>query len=888
MAGERSQSQGSSQSPSPPYNDGPQEGSKSGRKGKKKVGFSEDPRTLDDPFDDAARENTDGSPHETPEEPPSSTHEELSKDIHKLFGRKYVPRKPRPALRKSSGYQDPDPSSPSPQSPPMDSDRHQRSGIEAKERAERLAQSIKRHSTSGARKFSADLAAARDTDPNNPFQEQSDESGAKTADDSGMDTADESEGLANRRGSQKAAQKLVRSHTKTDFKSRRPSRYRPPKSGQVTPNRGDQDREENIPHPKTYQTGVLSSLLKLYAPETESKVESAAASPGRTPHHSPPESGPSTPRESGPSTPRQKPRKHLFGLLGNHSSSALAGLVGTTSMLATPGSGTISSEISETLTHDNPKQDHHKKSKKKKTGDLLGKAAKQAKPTKYDADKYKITIHIAEVMSRQRYLVKLCRALMLYGAPTHRLEEYLIMTSRVLEIEGQFLYIPGCMIISFDDSSTHTTEVKIVRANQGVNLGKLRDVHDIYKMIVHDKASVDEALFRLEEVFKRRPKFKSLIRIPVYGLASACVAPFAFQGRFIDLPIAFLLGCILGILQLVISPTNDLYANVFEITVALITSFLSRAFGSLKNGNLFCFSALAQASIALILPGYMVLCSSLELQSHNIVAGSVRMVYALIYTLFLGYGIMIGSVIYGAIDKNATSDTTCHDPMRKEWYFLFVPLFALCLCIINQAHWRQMPLMIFIAFCGYLANFYSAQYFIENAQVSNTLGALCIGVLANLYSRLGRHWDKVLRWAWKRAFKRQASLALDTESSSSPDTPNPGSPGSSEPRRPNRTWKVAYGLAAAAMLPAIFVQVPSGLAAGGSLLAGVTSADQLTENVTDSSTGGASDQMGGVNSGAFNVLYSVIQVAIGISVGLFLSALIVYPFGKRRSGLFSF
>jgi hypothetical protein len=43
-----------------------------------------------------------------------------------------------------------------------------------------------------------------------------------------------------------------------------------------------------------------------------------------------------------------------------------------------------------------------------------------------------------------------------------------------------------------------------------------------------------------------------------------------------------------------------------------------------------------------------------------------------------------------------------------------------------------------------------------------------------------------------------------------------------------------------------------------------------------------------MNSVVLNVGYSMIQVAIGITVGLFLSALIVYPLGKRRSGLFSF
>lgn len=74
------------------------------------------------------------------------------------------------------------------------------------------------------------------------------------------------------------------------------------------------------------------------------------------------------------------------------------------------------------------------------------------------------------------------------------------MSARVLEIDGQFLYIPGCMIISFDDVNTHTTEVKIVRANQGVDLGKLNDIHEIYKEVTHDMIGVEEATQRLDSV----------------------------------------------------------------------------------------------------------------------------------------------------------------------------------------------------------------------------------------------------------------------------------------------------------------------------------------------------------------------------------------------------
>lgn len=95
------------------------------------------------------------------------------------------------------------------------------------------------------------------------------------------------------------------------------------------------------------------------------------------------------------------------------------------------------------------------------------------------------------------------------------------------------------MIISFDDTRTHTTEVKIVRVPQGVDLGKLRDVHEIYKLVVHDLIGVDEAMSRLDAVVTRKHKYNRWIRVMTYGLAAVCVAPFAFQGRWIDMPIAF-------------------------------------------------------------------------------------------------------------------------------------------------------------------------------------------------------------------------------------------------------------------------------------------------------------------------------------------------------------
>ncbi|EPS27097.1 putative UPF0442 protein [Penicillium oxalicum] len=602
-----------------------------------------------------------------------------------------------------------------------------------------------------------------------------------------------------------------------------------PLSGQVSPTLG-RDSESSFERPRQYRHGILSSILKLYGHNRSSSSSSreliggsrnSSVSDGSS-------ADDSSARGCSPDSAwkPQRPKK-WYEKSASRSSGSFSG---SSSKLPSPLNLLRRTRSSGATTS--------------------GSGSRRWVKSKLE-DEIRITIHIAELLSRQRYLVKLCRALMKYGAPTHRLEESMRMTARVLEIDAQFLYIPDCMIISFDDASTHTTEVKVVRSTQGIDLGRLADVHEIYKEVIHDVIGVEEAIQRLDETMKRHNKFHTLFLIFIHGCASASVGPFAFGARPIDMPIAFVLGCLLGVLQLILYPKSSLYSNVFEISAAVLTSFLARAFGSIRYQGepFFCFSALAQSSIALILPGYTVLCASLELQSRNLVAGSVRMVYAIIYSLFLGFGVTIGTAVYGLLDSEATTEYTCPpSPITNEYLqrFPFVLCFTICLALVNHAKWRQLPVMMVISLSGYIVSYFSSKRFISNTQVSNALGAFVIGVLGNVYSR------------------------------------------------------VRHGLAAAAMLPAIFVLVPSGLAASGSLISGITAAEGMTgapygviangtQGFMDAAKNMTTIQTRNQNYGvAFDIGYGMIQVAIGTSVGLFLAALMVYPLGKKRSGLFSF
>ncbi|VTO82783.1 unnamed protein product [Fusarium graminearum] len=582
-------------------------------------------------------------------------------------------------------------------------------------------------------------------------------------------------------------------------------------------NDGNFDGVFDVPAPEQYRGSVLSQLLKLYKPPEPSfkgTHHRAASTSSVISDGTPTVQG--TP--SGASTPRRKWYDQ------NKSQDTLANLIEASSRLANPNDATGDKAKK------NGKRPQRPANKRTTSANRLSGLWQQQEA--------RITIHIAETLARQGYIIRLCRALMLFGAPTHRLEEYLSMTARVLEIDGQFLYLPGCMIISFDDKSTHTTEVRIVRTGQGIDLGKLKDVHLIYKEVMHDVCGVEEATEKLENLMKRKDKFHKWLRVIMFGLMSATAAPFSFGARLIDLPLIFAFGCLIGVLQLVVAPNSALYSNVFEVSSTIVVSLLARTFGSIKMGGeeIFCFGALAQGGIVMLLPGYMVLCSALELQSRAIVPGSIRIVYAVIYSLLLGFGITVGAALYGLFDSDPSNTTTCPNAMNPYYAFIFVPPFVVSLCIIYQAKWRQMPVMVIVSFAGYMVNYWSAQRFKSSPQISSTLGAFAVGLLANLYSRL-RH-----------------------------------------------------GVAAAILIPAVFCQVPGSLASTGGLLSGLQVANSLT-NATGEIQGTSSVQLTqGTNPDnlVFSVAASMIQIAIGIAVGLFMSSLLIYPLGKRRSALFSF
>lgn len=209
----------------------------------------------------------------------------------------------------------------------------------------------------------------------------------------------------------------------------------------------------------------------------------------------------------------------------------------------------------------------------------------------------------------------------------------------------------------------------------------------------------------------------------------------------------------------------------------------------------------------------MAVCGCMELQTHSITAGSVRMFYAVIYSLFLGFGLGLGSQLWGLAISNPPEASSCPATVDPKYRILLIPLHLVLQSMALQAQPSQIPVMVLLGSIGYLVNYGVGLR--ASSQLRSAVSAFALGLMSHLYSR-SRH-----------------------------------------------------GFAFASVASGIMLLVPSGVSATGGLLAG------LEVNYFNSTTSQQVEQQNLYSS--FSVGAQMIEIAISLTVGLLISALVVYP-----------
>ena len=173
------------------------------------------------------------------------------------------------------------------------------------------------------------------------------------------------------------------------------------------------------------------------------------------------------------------------------------------------------------------------------------------------------------ILSRQKFLMRLARCLMEFGAPSHRIESQLVAAARILEVDAEFIHLPNLIIVCFGDPETKTSETHFLRCSGRLALGNLHKVHQIYRRVVHDEMSARKATEELLQISKSKPIYGLWTRCFIAFWLSAIICPLSFGGSLLDMFVAGFGAFLLSALQLTVVTKSTLYANVFELVPTL-------------------------------------------------------------------------------------------------------------------------------------------------------------------------------------------------------------------------------------------------------------------------------------------------------------------------------
>lgn len=162
------------------------------------------------------------------------------------------------------------------------------------------------------------------------------------------------------------------------------------------------------------------------------------------------------------------------------------------------------------------------------------------------------------------FLMKLAKALMVFGAPSHRIESQLLSAARLLEVDAEYVNLPGIIICSFGDQESKTSDTHFMKTGGRLSLGSLHEVHQIYREVMHDEISAKKGTEKLEDLLNAPPIYNVWIRCSLAFTLAALICPFAFGGSFLDMWFAGLGGIALCIMHSWSSSKSQIYATVFE------------------------------------------------------------------------------------------------------------------------------------------------------------------------------------------------------------------------------------------------------------------------------------------------------------------------------------
>jgi uncharacterized membrane protein YjjP (DUF1212 family) len=325
------------------------------------------------------------------------------------------------------------------------------------------------------------------------------------------------------------------------------------------------------------------------------------------------------------------------------------------------------------------------------------------------------------------FVLRLGRALHMYGYTAHGLEDVLVQVSSRLGLVGQFFATPTQISAAFGELERQRSH--LVRVEPGeVDLGRLAALDEVSDRVLEGLATPAQGSAAVEAIVAAPLAYKPYVRTLMYGIASAGSCRI-LGGGLREMALASGVGVVIGMLSLV-ATHYPVARRVFEFVAAFVAALIVNIIGA--AGFSVSTGVTILSGLIVLLPGLTLTLAMAELSSRHLMSGTARLAGAFIVFVGITFGVATGAQVARSIVGMAPEIASGPAPM----WVLPVVLVAMPLAfsVLLRAAPRDVPWILGISLIGYGGA--QIGHRLLGPGLGACLGALAVGVASNRYERL--------------------------------------------------------------------------------------------------------------------------------------------------------
>jgi uncharacterized membrane protein YjjP (DUF1212 family) len=332
------------------------------------------------------------------------------------------------------------------------------------------------------------------------------------------------------------------------------------------------------------------------------------------------------------------------------------------------------------------------------------------------------------------FLLRTAELLHAYGTPAHRLERVIVLMAQELGQTVAVFSTPTSIMLGFGAGAAQRPH--LLRVEPGdVNLGKLVEFDELLDDVSARRLDLPTALARMETLGAAPDRYGPWWTVLAFGVASATAGRF-FGGGMIEVLVSFALGVTIGLLGRY-SQRESGVASIFEPLAGFLAAFAglaARAAGIDVDDRI-----VALAGIIVLIPGLSLTVAMIELATRHLASGTARLAGASAVFLTIGLGAALGRFVgEHALGIGAATSATALAPpfawLADPTLWAALALAPLAFVVLFRARMHEAPVIFATGVAGYLTARLASSGSGDPA-VGSFLGALVVGLAANLYAR---------------------------------------------------------------------------------------------------------------------------------------------------------